>query len=496
MKKLNDALNKLFKPAFWKSKKALWIGIPILIWLVGMGSYVYVIRAVKAKKQVKGASVAINLQDDINFISAQAESAQILPTLSKEELLKSDKEDNFLEKKIKRNLERSDYAKSMGTKDDIPIHFDEALNASVDRRATGNLAAQKDQPIGELAVGKAATLSTMPDSAKANFEIQQALDKIRSGADPRSIGRSSSYEQMERDRKARLTAAKVENRRRREAIEHSTLEEEAAAYRRGLEDQERRYAALEGEPDYSGKSSRSRYSRSSQKSHSKEKKQKLSFDTNTGIKDDLHIQEERMDTYGTAYNDPYNSKNTDPYIRDNYNVYGNNAGSGLDNAPPQALPVNYTSTNQPLYAIIDRQQKLQSSDKVRLRLLENGIYKGQLLPANQIMYGICSVGSGRIKIRVSSITIQPLAGRTGQQQLFPAALEVYDLDGMQGIYVEGSDLNIGREALREGLREASGLGIRNPLGNLSLRIGRKASKKTSASIPSGYQVMLFDRNIR
>ena len=123
-----------------------------------------------------------------------------------------------------------------------------------------------------------------------------------------------------------------------------------------------------------------------------------------------------------------------------------------------------------------------------MRLLENGIYKGQLLPANQILYGICSVGSGRIKIRISSITIQ--------QQLFPAALEVYDLDGMQGIYVEGSDLDIGKEALREGLREASGLGIRNPLGNLSLRIGRKASKKTSARIPSGYQVMLFDRSIR
>ena len=106
-----------------------------------MGSYVYVTRAVKAKKQVKGASVAISLQEDINFISAQAKSAQILPTLSKEELLKSDREDNFLEKKIKRNLERSDYAKSMGTKDDIPIRFDNNLNASVDRGASGNLAA-------------------------------------------------------------------------------------------------------------------------------------------------------------------------------------------------------------------------------------------------------------------------------------------------------------------------------------------------------------------
>jgi len=141
-----------------------------------------------------------------------------------------------------------------------------------------------------------------------------------------------------------------------------------------------------------------------------------------------------------------------------------------------------------MYAIIDRAQKLQSGDKVRLRLVESGIYKGQLLPKNQILYGICSVGNGRIKIRVSSITIQ--------QQLLPTALEVYDLDGMQGIYIEGSDLDIGKEALREGLREASGLGIRNPLGNLSLRLGRKASKNSSARIPSGYQVMLFDRNIR
>jgi len=66
---------------------------------------------------------------------------------------------------------------------------------------------------------------------------------------------------------------------------------------------------------------------------------------------------------------------------------------------------------------------------------------------------------------------------------------------MPGIYVEGADIDVGQEAIREGLREAGSLGIRNPLGNLSLRLGRKANKSSAATIPSGYQVMLYDRNL-
>jgi len=105
---------------------------------------------------------------------------------------------------------------------------------------------------------------------------------------------------------------------------------------------------------------------------------------------------------------------------------------------------------------------------------------------NQIIYGICSVAD-RIKVRVSSININ--------QRVVPSSLEAYDLDGMPGIYVEGADIDVGQEAIREGLREAGSLGIRNPLGNLSLRLGRKANKSSAATIPSGYQVMLYDRNL-
>jgi len=426
MKKLNDFLNK-----FFKGNKLLWL-IPIVLWIVGSIVYVYFHQSAQVKQTIQEASVAVGLQKDINFIATQTKASEVF-SKSKEELIKSDKKDNFLMKQVKRTLERSDYAKSMGTKDDVPITFDENLNPIINPSAANNLAAQGDQPIKQISI--------RPDSLESMEDIKYHLAKIEKD-------QPSNYAYLEKQRKARLAAAKADNRRRRKALDESTLDAEAAAYRKGLEDHERRYAAFHGEPDYNA---------SKNKNQKKRKVHKLQFDTNTGIKDDLGLLEKR---------DPYSEDNT-----------------------PQPINVNYLknqSDNIPLYAIIDRPQKLQSGDKVRLRITQGGEYKGYLISPNQILYGICSV-SERIKIRVSSININ--------QRVVRSSLEAYDLDGMPGIYVEGADIDLGQEAIREGLREAGSLGIRNPLGNLSLRLGRKANKSSAATIPAGYQVMLYDQRL-
>jgi len=436
MKKLNDFLNM-----FFKANKLLWL-IPILLWIVGGGVYLYIHQSAQVKQTIQEASVAVGLQKDINYIATRTKASEVF-SMSKEELIKSDKNDNFLMKKVKRTLERSDYAKSMGTKDDVPLSFDANLNPQINPTATNNLASQEDQPINQISI--------QPDSLETMEGIQNTLAKIEAD-------QPSKYAHLEKQRKARLAAAKADNRRRRKAIDESTLDVEAAAYRKGLEDHERRYAAFHGEGDYSTTSRSTTRNRSTRNGNSKRQKaHKLQFDTNTGIKDDLGLLEKR-----SSYSEEQEAR---------------------------PINVNYLkeqSDNIPLYAIIDRPLKLQSGDKVRLRITQGGAYKGHLIRTNQIIYGICSVGE-RIKIRVSSININ--------QRVVPSSLEVYDLDGMAGIYVEGANIDVGQEAIREGLREAGSLGIRNPLGNLSLRLGRKANKSSAATIPSGYQVLLYDRNL-
>jgi len=394
MKKLNDFLNK-----FFKGNKLLLL-IPVLLWIVGGVAYLYVHQSAQVKETIKEASVAVGLQKDINYIATRTKASEVF-SMSKEELIKSDKNDNFLMKKVKRTLERSDYAKSMGTKDDVPITFDANLNPTIHPNASNNLAAQEDQPISRISI--------RPDSLESMEDIKYTLAKIEKD-------QPSNYAHLEKQRKARLAAAKADNRRRREAIDESTLDVEAAAYRKGIE-----------------------------------------FDTNMGVKDDLGLLEKSL---------PYS-----------------------ENATLQPINVNYLkeqSDNTPIYAIIDRPQKLHSGDKVRLRVTQESEYKGHLISRNQILYGICSVGE-RINVQISSININ--------QRVVRSALEVYDLDGMPGIYVEGTDIDVGQEAIREGLREAGSLGIRNPLGNLSLRLGRKANKSSAATIPSGYQVILYDRSL-
>ena len=434
-KKLNDLFKNVSFKTF-KDNKLLWL-IPILLWLVGGVVYIYLHQSAKVKKTIQEATVAVGLQKDINYIATRTKASEVF-SMSKEELIKSDKNDNFLMKKVKRTLERSDYAKSMGTKDDVPITFDANLNPQINPSATNNLASQEDQPINRISI--------RPDSSETMEDIKYTLAKIEED-------QSSNYAHLEKQRKARLAAAKVDNRRRREALDQSTLDVEAAAYRKGLEDHERRYAAFHGEPDYNASGNRGTSNKN--RNNRKTKPHRLQFDTNTGIKDDLGLINKSVS-----------------YSED-----------------PVPINVNYLkeqSDNTPLYAIIDRPQKLKSGDKVRLRITEGGEYKGYLIKTNQILYGICSV-SNRIKIQVSSININ--------QRVVRSALEVYDLDGMPGIYVEGADIDVGQEAIREGLREAGSLGIRNPLGNLSLRLGRKANRTSGATIPSGYQVMLYDRNL-
>ena len=436
-KKLSEVF-KNFNFKNFKDNKLLWL-TPILLWLVGGAVYIYVHQSAKVKKTIQEASVAVGLQKDINYIATRTKASEVF-SMSKEELIKSDKNDNFLMKKVKRTLERSDYAKSMGTKDDVPITFDANLNPQINPSATNNLASQEDQPINRISI--------RPDSLETMEDIKYTLAKIEED-------QPSKYAHLEKNRKARLAAAKADNRRRRKALDESTLDVEAAAYRKGLEDHERRYAAFHGEPDYNSELDYNASDNRGTSNNKKPKPHRLQFDTNTGIKDDLGLIQKKVS-----------------YSED-----------------PVPINVNYLkeqSDNTPLYAIIDRPQKLKSGDKVRLRITEGGDYKGYLIKTNQILYGICSV-SNRIKIQVSSININ--------QRVVRSALEVYDLDGMPGIYVEGADIDVGQEAIREGLREAGSLGIRNPLGNLSLRLGRKANRTSGATIPSGYQVMLYDRNL-
>ncbi len=84
-----------------------------------------------------------------------------------------------------------------------------------------------------------------------------------------------------------------------------------------------------------------------------------------------------------------------------------------------------------IHAIIDEEIKVEKDSRIRIRLLEDVMVGGVVIPKNQCLYGIVSSFSPqRVEIRISSVIIDGI--------IQDISLEVYDLDGLKGLYVPES----------------------------------------------------------
>lgn len=89
-------------------------------------------------------------------------------------------------------------------------------------------------------------------------------------------------------------------------------------------------------------------------------------------------------------------------------------------------------------AVVHASQTLVSGAVVKMRLLEDITVEGHRIGRNQFLYGIASLNRERLEISVTHI-------RNGSS-LFPVKLEVFDMDGLPGLYIPGA---IGREVAKQ-----------------------------------------------
>lgn len=83
-------------------------------------------------------------------------------------------------------------------------------------------------------------------------------------------------------------------------------------------------------------------------------------------------------------------------------------------------------------------QEVGDGQSLRIRLIEPMMVSGQLVPAGSILSGVCRITTDRLQVSILSIEHSGVITRV--------ALEVYDNDGLQGLYVPGSlELEAGRE---------------------------------------------------
>jgi conjugative transposon TraM protein len=144
-------------------------------------------------------------------------------------------------------------------------------------------------------------------------------------------------------------------------------------------------------------------------------------------------------------------------------------------------------------AVIHDTQELVAGATVKMRLLNDIYINGNHIPRNQFVFGVCSINGERLTIEVGSI-------RTGNS-LLPISLTVYDMDGLEGIYIPGA---ITRDAAKQASddamqniqlmsldpsigAQAASAGIEATKGLLS-----KKAKLVKVTVKSGYRILLKD----
>lgn len=158
-------------------------------------------------------------------------------------------------------------------------------------------------------------------------------------------------------------------------------------------------------------------------------------------------------------------------------------------------PSGNEHTQNSIEAVVHGNQTIVNGAVLKLRLPDPVQINGELIPKNQFVYGIVKLNNERLEVQVNSI-------RNGQS-LFAVKLEVYDMDGLQGIYIPGaitrdvakqSSDNVLQSVALNSLdpsvgAQAAGAGIAAAKTLLSKKV-----KLVRVQVRTGYKVLLKDIN--
>jgi conjugative transposon TraM protein len=152
-----------------------------------------------------------------------------------------------------------------------------------------------------------------------------------------------------------------------------------------------------------------------------------------------------------------------------------------------------TPASDALTAVIENTQQLVSGSTVQLRLTSALNVAAQSIPQNTFIYGIASLSGERLKIKISTIS--------SDGKILPVNLGVYDLDGIEGIYIPGTiSRTITKQALGSQVQGADfdvgGFSLGAQAANAGMQIGRtllgRKTRLTQVTLQSGYKVILRD----
>lgn len=154
----------------------------------------------------------------------------------------------------------------------------------------------------------------------------------------------------------------------------------------------------------------------------------------------------------------------------------------------------YISSDEghPYKCMFTRSEKVHSGQRISVRLLEDLVIDGTLIPQNTHLSAVCSINN-RMEILITSIDFHG--------KILKFKLEGYDTDGGKGIYC--SDLSEGkRRATEQGISTvstslSSRLGrVANDAANVGASIIRSKTGEVTVEIPAGYVFYVIESKDR
>ena len=129
-----------------------------------------------------------------------------------------------------------------------------------------------------------------------------------------------------------------------------------------------------------------------------------------------------------------------------------------------------------------REERIRGGERVTIRLLEDMVVDGVLVPRNTHLMASCSIGR-RLELRVTSVEI---AGR-----MYNLGYDAYDNDGTKGIYCPAVEENLKRGAERVGSSAARRASSRwgraaQDVVQLGLTVSSSSGGRQTVTVPRGY----------
>jgi len=144
-------------------------------------------------------------------------------------------------------------------------------------------------------------------------------------------------------------------------------------------------------------------------------------------------------------------------------------------------------------ARIPFRQVLQSGSAIQLLLNQPLYIAGVIIPSGHLLHGIASIQHERLQVLIASIRID--------KKILPVSLSVYDLDGIEGIYIPGSaPREILSSAADQSIQSVNLLSLDPSIKTQAAMAGIGAAKNLlsrkvknlQVTVEAGYQVLLRD----